>query len=210
MDKNPVSSVTVDSAWQSLNNVCDDLEPTATPSRRRSRKSWFETPPATKLEIACEKKKRRSSGGGKRKSMENMETLLLTHFTNPPKITFGKIKLGKSRHRHLLVKNVHDYEQSVVIEKFPHKKKFEVDSKSFTVPALDSVVVTFSWTPEEDGNVREMILFRVDSAYRLQAFLLGCAESPKPAKKGVCIFCIPNHHYHKISTAETIFQIPQI
>ncbi|XP_046339131.2 abnormal spindle-like microcephaly-associated protein homolog isoform X2 [Haliotis rufescens] len=184
MDKNPVSSVTVDSAWQSLNNVCDDLEQTATPSRRRSRKSWFETPPATKLEIACEKKKRRSSGGGKRKSMENMETLLLTHFTNPPKITFGKIKLGKSRHRHLLVKNVHDYEQSVVIEKFPHKKKFEVDSKSFTVPALDSVVITFSWTPEEDGNVREMILFRVDSAYRLQAFLLGCADSPKPAKKG--------------------------
>ncbi|XP_067661837.1 abnormal spindle-like microcephaly-associated protein homolog [Haliotis asinina] len=182
MDNNPVKSAAVDLEWQSLNNVCDDLEQTVTPSRR-SRKSWFETPPATKLEIACEKKKRRSSGGGKRKSMENMETLLLTHFTNPPKISFGKIKLGKSRHRHLLVKNVHDYEQSVVIEKFPHKKKFDVDTKSFTVPALESVVLTFSWTPEEDGNVREMILFRVDSAYRLQAFLLGCAESPKPTKK---------------------------
>ncbi len=183
MDGSPTVTTAMDADWQSMNNVCDEFNRTETPIRRRSRKSWFETPPATKLDIAHERKKRRSSGAGKRKSVENMETLLLTHFTNPPKILFGKVKLGKSRTRHLLIKNPHDYDQEVVIEKFPFKKNFTLESKTFTVPAEDCVVLTFSWTPEESCNVREMVLFRVDNVYRLQAFLLGCAESPKPLRK---------------------------
>ena len=50
-----------------------------------------------------------------------IETLLLTHFTAAPKVDFGKIRLGKSVTRRILVRNPHEYEQHVLLEKFPFK-----------------------------------------------------------------------------------------
>jgi len=161
---------------------------TSTPNpvtRSKSRRSWFEKPTGAKLEIAIENKKRRS-GGHRRKSEDEVETLLLTHFTSPPRIGFGKMKPFGLKRRHLLIKNPHDCPQDVKIEKFPFKKNFDIDQTNFTVEAEGTYLLTITWTPENEGNFREMILFQVDMSYRLQAFVFGAVEKPPQKRKMVC------------------------
>ena len=162
---------------------------TATPksaSRRSARRSWFETPPATKLDIAVEKPPlRMMKSGSKRRSIDDVETLVLTHFTKPPRVSFGKIVIGRSKTRVLLVQNPADYEQEVVIERFPYKKCFNVDQTHFVVGAEEVVTLTLTWTPQEAGSCREMVLFHVNDVYRLQAYVFGTADDLKPVKKGV-------------------------
>ena len=176
----------IQTTWNMFNENGDEQKENKTPVRKSGRKSWFETPRSAKLEIAVERKKRRSSGGGKRRS-EEMETLLLTHFTNPPRVDFGKVKVNTSRTRHLVLKNPHEYEQEVVIEKFPYKKRFSIDETKHIVGPEDSLVISITWCPEENGSCREMMLFKIDGLYRLQAFLLGTADLPKTTRKGVSI-----------------------
>ncbi|XP_050415465.2 abnormal spindle-like microcephaly-associated protein homolog [Patella vulgata] len=153
---------------------------------KKMRRSWFETPPATKLEIAVDRKKRRSSGAARRKSDEEIETLVLTHFTNAPRIGFGTIKVGKAKSRILMVRNPHEYEQEVIVERFPYKKNFSIDQTKFVVGAEDYVTLSITWSPDEACTCREMILFKVDGVYRLQSYVFGSAEAvkkQKPVKK---------------------------
>lgn len=162
-----------------LSQVEDGREMLST-SRRRSRRSWFETPPPKKIEIAVESFRLPA----KRRSMDAEEILLLTHFTNPPKLSFGKTKLGKTKSRVLVIKNPHDYDQEVHVEKFPFKKNFSIEETLFVVKAESDSPIVVNWTPDTPGNFREMILFKIDGVYRLQAFLLGCCDAPKqPVKK---------------------------
>lgn len=159
--------------------------------RRKSRRSWFDkTPlPGIMYDIAVEKKLIRKVKP--RKSEEDVETLLLTHFTNPPKIDFGRAKIGMSKRRMLRVKNPHDYVQSVSVEKFPYNKHFDIDETTFTVEANESIILTITWTPEDEGYFREMILFIVDKSYRLQSFVMGTLEQPQKKKKSVStILCL--------------------
>ncbi|KAI8771163.1 abnormal spindle microcephaly-associated protein [Biomphalaria glabrata] len=148
-------------------------------SSRKSRRSWFDAPPLTSLEPppvalnACRK----------RLSEDAVETLLLTHFTKPPKINFSKIVLGKTKLRTLQVRNPHDYEQEVVIEKFPFKKKFTVNATRFKVEPGGLFCLEILWTPEETGGFREMVQFQVNQCFRLQAFLIGIVEAPKLPRK---------------------------
>ncbi|ESO92879.1 hypothetical protein LOTGIDRAFT_232956 [Lottia gigantea] len=154
-----------------------------TPSQKKKmRRSWFETPPPTKLEIALEKKKRRSSGAARRKSDEEVETLILTHFTSAPRIGFGNIKVGKAKSRILIVRNPHEYEQEVIVERFPYKKNFSIDSTKFTVDPDDYKTLSITWAPDEASSCREMVLFKVDGVYRLQAYVFGNAEEIKQKK----------------------------
>ena len=178
----------IDEVWDKLSENCQSEEirsfPTSTPNidaSERKRRSWFEKRKDLKFEIAVEKKSRRKSGG-KRKSGDEIETLLLTHFTNPPKIEFGKGKIGVEKTRTLRVKNPHEYAQTVRVERFPYKKNFSIEQSDFVVEAESSFLLTINWKPENDGNFREMILFIVDKAYRLQAFVIGACETPKPKK----------------------------
>ncbi|KAK3591436.1 hypothetical protein CHS0354_033435 [Potamilus streckersoni] len=157
---------------------------TSTPNlgtRQKSRKSWFETTPGgTKIEIACEKRSKRRLS---RQSSDEAETLLLTHFTNPPKIDFGKLRPGQTRTRTLLVKNPHDYEQEVKVEKIPTKKKFFVDENQFVVGPNETHPIIITWSPGDEGGYREMFLFVVDNSYRLQTFAIGTVEAPPKKKK---------------------------
>ncbi|KAL3871776.1 hypothetical protein ACJMK2_039754 [Sinanodonta woodiana] len=157
---------------------------TSTPNlvtRQKSRRSWFETTPGgTKIQIACEKRSKRRSS---RQSNEEAETLLLTHFTNPPKIDFGKLRPGQTRTRTLLVKNPHDYEQEVKVDKIPTKKKFSVDETQFVVGPNETHPITIIWSPVDEGGYREMFLFVVDNSYRLQAFAIGTLEAPPKKRK---------------------------
>ncbi|XP_059177929.1 abnormal spindle-like microcephaly-associated protein homolog isoform X2 [Physella acuta] len=154
-------------------------EPPGTPSRR-SRRSWFDAPPLTTLDPPTLE---RTDLKAKRRSNDSIETLILTHFTNPPRISFGKILVGKTKLRTLLLRNPHDYEQEVIVERFPFKKKFMVNQTRFTVAPEEIFSLEITWTPDEDGGFREMIQFHINECYRLQAFMFGTAEKPKPQRK---------------------------
>ncbi|BFZ20292.1 hypothetical protein BsWGS_23331 [Bradybaena similaris] len=146
---------------------------------RKARRSWFDTPPLTHLDPQPVLGQQVS----KRRSLDVVETLTLTHFTNPPRITFGKAIIGKTKQRTLLLRNPHDFEQEVIVERFPYKKKFMVNQTRFTVGPESTCSLEITWAPEEAGGYREMVQFYVNEVYRLQAFLIGTADKPKPPRK---------------------------
>ncbi|CAI9716381.1 spindle-like microcephaly-associated homolog [Octopus vulgaris] len=144
-----------------------DSSVSSSPRRRKSRKSWNDNSPVANADIARE------------------ETLLLTHFTKKPTISFGKVKVGKTIHRKLLVTNPHEFDQFVHVEKFPHDEHFEMELMDFEVPAESTLSLNISWTPEREGGCRQMILFFIDESYRLQAVLYGTAVVPRQKKVAV-------------------------
>ncbi|GFO45530.1 abnormal spindle-like microcephaly-associated-like protein [Plakobranchus ocellatus] len=154
---------------------------------RRSRRSWFDAPPLTNLNSPAnlEPKQPNRLPAPKKRSLESVENLTLTHFTAPPRIGFGNVILGRSKTRTLLIRNPHDYEQEVIVERFPYKKKFSIEATRFTVQPNEVFSLEISWSPEETGGVREMIQFHINDVYRLQAFLFGSADKPKqPSRRG--------------------------
>ena len=48
---------------------------------------------------------------------------------SPPRIDFGSVVLGKTKVRTLLICKPHDYEQDVIVERFPYKKKFLIEEE---------------------------------------------------------------------------------
>ncbi|OWF49690.1 abnormal spindle-like microcephaly-associated protein homolog [Mizuhopecten yessoensis] len=179
-------------AMENFGSIAFTTSTPSNPTRRSGRKSWFDNlgnpGKGTKYEIAIEKKVKRRSAGRRKSEEGDIETLTLTHFTNPPRIGFGRAKPGMIKRRSLIIKNPHDHPQDVKVEKFPFKKHFDIDKTKFTVEAEDTLLLTITWSPEEEGNFREMILLQVDGSYRLQAFVFGCVEKPpqkKKVKKGI-------------------------
>jgi abnormal spindle-like microcephaly-associated protein len=75
----------------------------------------------------------------------------------------------------------------VIIERFPYKKGFDVDQSRFTVGPEEVMSLTLTWTPQDAGGCREMVLFHINGVYRLQAYVFGTVEDPKPVKKGVSL-----------------------
>ena len=159
--------------------------PTSTPNpanlEKRKRRSWFDTmpPKGQMFQLAIEKPIDEKTV---RKS-ESTEVLTLTHFCAPPSLDFGSLKPGQERVCTLLLRNPHDYQQSVRVEKVPEKKHFTVTCKEFVVGAEDSVPLDITWSPKEPGGCREMILIQVDGSYRVQAYVLGHCKAPPPTKK---------------------------
>ena len=58
---------------------------------------------------------------------EDVELLTLSHFTKPPRLDFGTVKLGKTKCCKLNVHNPEEFEQEVVLERFASKKGFKLD-----------------------------------------------------------------------------------
>ena len=100
-------------------------------SIRRGRRSWFDAPPLTTLNCPGNDESKQSCArpARKKRSLESVENLTLTHFTTPPRIDFGSVVLGKTKVRTLLIRNPHDYEQDVIVERFPYKKKFLIEEE---------------------------------------------------------------------------------
>ena len=63
-----------------------------------------------------------------------------------------------------------------------------IDLLEFTVEPNDELLLTMTWSPREAGNVREMIQFQVEDAFRLTAILFGKAEEPPKPKKVIYDF----------------------
>lgn len=115
-----------------------------TPGKKR--RSWFEPGKSLTYNIAVEQP------AGKIPPTPpdaEIETLTLTHFTAPPRIDFGELRVNKDKCRYLRVENPEDFPQKVLIEKFPHKKGFTIDKEKFVVEPESDVLLTITWNPGE-------------------------------------------------------------
>ena len=147
--------------------------------RKSGRRSWFTPGKAVKLEFAVQP----PSPEAQPAPDDDMETLILTHFTPPPRIDFGQLLPGKTSRRRLRVHNPNEYDQYVVIEKFPYKKFFAVDEEEFVVQPANDLILNLEWSPDEPVMCREMVTFKVDGVYRLHAIFFGSVRAPPKPKK---------------------------
>ena len=156
----------------------------------RQRRSWFGGESVSiSFEIAVE---RPSKNPQPHPAQADIETLQLTHFAVQPKIDFGNVRVGQSSTRILRLRNPSDFEQHVAVERFPSDKNFTVDSTQVCVDPHDECCITFTWSPQDGGNCRELVLFHVDDVYRLQAVVFGCAlTNTKPKKRTTVNICSP-------------------
>ncbi|KAM4738484.1 abnormal spindle-like microcephaly-associated protein isoform 2-T2 [Anableps anableps] len=116
----------------------------------------------------------------------DVPVLTLIQFSKPPFVTFGTVKLGTSKSAVLQIENpIEDVEAEVAIEKIPSNKGFSVDQDAFTIEPRSSFSLRISWTPAEEGGIRELITFNANGVLKHQAILLGRAEASKKKKKSL-------------------------
>ncbi|KAL1251232.1 hypothetical protein QQF64_019028 [Cirrhinus molitorella] len=114
----------------------------------------------------------------------SIPVLSLLQFSRSPFVSFGTIKLGSSKSQPLRIENpTEDATTTVIVDKIPASKGFSVDQTSFTIQPEDSIILTVTWTPVEEGGVRELLSFVANGIVKHQAILLGKAEATKKKKK---------------------------
>uniref|UniRef100_A0A3P8UPN0 Assembly factor for spindle microtubules n=1 Tax=Cynoglossus semilaevis TaxID=244447 RepID=A0A3P8UPN0_CYNSE len=116
----------------------------------------------------------------------NVPVLSLIQFSKAPFVTFGTFKLGTSKSAVLRIENPdEDVEAEVTVEKIPSSKGFSVDHRSFTIQPEGFFNLTVTWTPTDEGGIRELITFSANGVLKHQAVMLGRAEAPKKKKKSL-------------------------
>lgn len=68
----------------------------------------------------------------------------------------------------------------------PIKSDLVPNSTVFLQPE-GSFCLTVTWTPTEEGGMRELIIFNANGVLKHQAVMLGRAEAPKKKKVGSII-----------------------
>ncbi|NXF04908.1 ASPM protein, partial [Smithornis capensis] len=117
---------------------------------------------------------------------EDPVVLVLTYFSRPPFLSFGRLRVGASRTLLLGVENPNEEHAEVVIDSFPAAARgFSIEHRRFVVQSGQRVFVSVTWTPLEEGKVRELVTFVVNGIVKHQAVLLGAAEQPPKKKKSL-------------------------
>ncbi|RVE73614.1 hypothetical protein OJAV_G00033280 [Oryzias javanicus] len=95
--------------------------------------------------------------------------------------------LGTSKSAVLRIENpTEDVEAEVTVEKIPSGKGFSVDHNTFTIEPEGSFALTITWTPTEEGGIRELVVVvNANGILKHQAVLLGRAEATKKKKKSL-------------------------
>jgi abnormal spindle-like microcephaly-associated protein len=128
-----------------MENFLPSPQPPLTPGKKK-RRSWFESGSSLSYSIAVEQPKFTAPATP---PDAEVEELILSHFTSPPRIDFGEIKVNKEKCRYLKLTNPEQFEQRVLIEKFPYKKGFSIDAEKIVVPPENHVLVAIKWLPSE-------------------------------------------------------------
>ncbi|KAF7651196.1 hypothetical protein LDENG_00114280 [Lucifuga dentata] len=116
----------------------------------------------------------------------DVPVLSLIQFSKAPFVTFGSVKLGTSKSAVLRIDNpTEDAVAEVTVDRIPSCKGFSVDRDKFSIQAEDSFSLTITWTPTEEGGIRELLIFSVNGVLKHQAVLLGRAEAQKKKKKSL-------------------------
>uniref|UniRef100_A0A673LLS7 Abnormal spindle microtubule assembly n=1 Tax=Sinocyclocheilus rhinocerous TaxID=307959 RepID=A0A673LLS7_9TELE len=114
----------------------------------------------------------------------SIPVLSLLQFSKCPFVSFGMIKLGSSKSLPLRIENpTEDATTTVIVDKIAASKGFSVDQTSFTMQPEGSIILTVTWTPVEEGGVRELLSFVANGIVKHQAILLGKAQATKKKKK---------------------------
>ncbi|NXD22331.1 ASPM protein, partial [Spelaeornis formosus] len=124
--------------------------------------------------------------GGEENADEDPAVLVLSYFFRPPFLSFGRLRVGSSRTQLLGIDNPNDDDAEVVIDRFPAAAKgFSIEHRRFFVKSGQRIFVPVTWTPLEEGKIRELVTFVVNDAVKHQAVLLGAAEQPPKKKKSL-------------------------
>ncbi|NWU80605.1 ASPM protein, partial [Onychorhynchus coronatus] len=127
--------------------------------------------------------RQRRRWGAEEDADEGPAVLVLNHFSRPPFLSFGSLRVGASRTLLLGVDNPNEEHTDVVVERFPAAAKgFSIERRRFAVQSGQRIFVSVTWTPLEEGKVRELVTFLVNGVVKHQAVLLGAAEQ-RPKKK---------------------------
>ncbi|XP_061831528.2 abnormal spindle-like microcephaly-associated protein [Nerophis lumbriciformis] len=112
--------------------------------------------------------------------------LSLVLFSKAPFVSFGTVKVGTSKSAVLRIQNpAEDAEAEVTVDKIPSGKGFSVNQTAFTIQPQGTFSLTITWTPTEEGGIRELIIFIGNRVLKHQAVLLGRAEASKKKKKSL-------------------------
>ncbi|NXF18435.1 ASPM protein, partial [Rhodinocichla rosea] len=125
-------------------------------------------------------------GGEEEDADEDPAVLVLSYFFRPPFLSFGRLRVGASRTRLLGIDNPNEDDAEVVIERFPAAARgFSIERRRFFVESGQRIFVSITWTPLEEGKIRELVTFVVNDVVKHQAVLLGAAEQPPKKKKSL-------------------------
>ncbi|NXG18365.1 ASPM protein, partial [Grallaria varia] len=117
---------------------------------------------------------------------EGPAVLVLSHFARPPFLSFGRLRVGASRTLLLGIDNPNEEHAEVVIDRFPAAARgFSIEQRRFAVQSGQRIFVSLTWTPLEEGKVRELVTFVVNGIVKHQAVLLGAAEQPPKKKRSL-------------------------
>ncbi|NXS99055.1 ASPM protein, partial [Jacana jacana] len=117
---------------------------------------------------------------------EGPVVLVLSHFSRPPFLSFGSLRVGASRTRLLGIENPNAEDAEVVVDRFPASAKgFSLEYRRFSVQSGQRIFVSVTWTPLEEGKVRELVTFVINGVVKHQAVLLGIAEQLPKKKKSL-------------------------
>ncbi|NXL09167.1 ASPM protein, partial [Mesembrinibis cayennensis] len=135
---------------------------------------------------ASPRRRRWAARRGEEDAAETPAVLVLSHFARPPFLSFGSLRLGASRTRLLGIDNPNAEEAEVVVDRFPASVRgFSIEHRRFSVQSGQRIFVSVTWTPLEEGKVRELITFVINGIVKHQAVLLGVAEQPLKKKKSL-------------------------
>ncbi|XP_068055675.1 abnormal spindle-like microcephaly-associated protein isoform X6 [Anomalospiza imberbis] len=124
--------------------------------------------------------------GGEEDADEDPAVLVLSYFSRPPFLSFGRLRVGASRTRLLAVDNPNEDDAEVVIDRFPAAARgFSIEPRRFFVESGQRIFVSVTWTPLEEGKIRELVSFVVNDVIKHQAVLLGAAEQPPKKRKSL-------------------------
>ncbi|NXY34366.1 ASPM protein, partial [Pomatorhinus ruficollis] len=124
--------------------------------------------------------------GGEQDADEDPAVLVLSYFSRPPFLSFGRLRVGASRTRLLGIDNPNEDDAEVVIDRFPAAARgFSIEHRRFFVESGQRIFVSVTWTPLEEGRIRELVTFVVNDVVKHQAVLLGAAEQPPKKKKSL-------------------------
>ncbi|KAM9620796.1 abnormal spindle-like microcephaly-associated protein isoform 2-T2 [Morphnus guianensis] len=135
---------------------------------------------------ASSRRRRWAARGDEEDADEALAVLVLSHFSRPPFLSFGSLRVGASRTRLLAIDNPNAEDAEVVVDRFPASARgFSIEHRRFSVQSGQRIFVSVTWTPLEEGKVRELVAFIINGIVRHQAVLLGVAEQPLKKKKSL-------------------------
>ncbi|KAM9005806.1 abnormal spindle-like microcephaly-associated protein isoform 1-T1 [Sarcophilus harrisii] len=112
--------------------------------------------------------------------------LRLSHFSRPPFLCFGDVRVGVSRTLPLVLDNPNEEGVEVSVARLPAADKgFSISPQSCALRSKERISLSITWTPAKEGRVREMITFLVNDILKHQVILLGNAEQPKKKKRSL-------------------------